>query len=311
MIKLNNEDPPFKNIKYINEGIGGAVFMTSTKKALKIIKSYIDPNIVKIYEALGEHKNFIKLYKYNNDCYDLDNKLFKFEERESFCDENSENNENKKIKKYNYYIIEYVDGLSIYDIFLNYFENYIISYTKNEMYVKKMELFCYYVVNVIYNIAKALEDVLKKCGFIHNDLHLNNVLLNPNDNIVKIIDYDRATIKGKYESVDLNYYNDLDRYVYLLKDYEYYKRRLKTIKKNLSQEKIDEQIKKLCKILDDFVSNKNISYLAEYMETNCKEKKLRVGGQLQLVKPKFNFEDLFNMIETQFGPALNSKLYNF
>lgn len=148
-------------------------------------------------------KNHISIYKFNFLSYTTSDNIWNYNEIIDINNNNSPynynnifiNNISKYISEQYLYISEVIDeGLSIENAFKNY--NDI-----NKTIIKN-------ILNNSYDFYNFLIYIGINYGFIHNDLHLNNILFNKKTNKLVLIDYGRTTF-GYYCMNNDEYVNNI------------------------------------------------------------------------------------------------------
>lgn len=86
-------------------------------------------------------------------------------------------------------------------IILEYFENTTLRQFVNGDYLKHLPDMT--VFNIISSIFQAVK-FLHNSGLIHNDLHVDNILVNPSNGLIKIIDYGEME-RSKNFKLDMNF----------------------------------------------------------------------------------------------------------
>ena len=166
------------------------IMRNKTSKGVLLVQSLIDHNqyICKIREYADDVENEIDVYNILSHKYNINVAFYK---------------EYRKHNDYVYFIIEYVDGDDLYK------------------YSKKNRFKVSEIKNLVLQIAKGLQ-FLHKNNILHNDLKLDNIMLD-NNSVIKIIDFDLSRVceEGEFissgifgtpryiapESYDLNIYS--------------------------------------------------------------------------------------------------------
>jgi len=157
-------------------------------------------------------KNHISIYKFNFISYTTSDNIWNYNEIIDINNNNSPynynnifiNNINKYISEQYLYISEVIDeGLSIENAFRNYYQDKfnMINNINNINIIKN-------ILNNSYDFYNFLIYIGINYGFIHNDLHLNNILFNKKTNKLVLIDYGRTTF-GYYCMNNDEYVNNI------------------------------------------------------------------------------------------------------
>jgi hypothetical protein len=164
LFKINNELKKNSNIYEIYLNLNAKRNNTETKKNKNKFLKIHNINALNLIEAI---------LSFTYDYYIKDNKIY-----ETF----SMNKTSKKI------ILEMInlknkDAISLDDFIKNLYKS--DNSNKNQI-----------LLNVLIEIAKKINDLQKKCGFIHGDLHSLNIFLIPMHNIYSIylIDFGLSSI---------------------------------------------------------------------------------------------------------------------
>jgi hypothetical protein len=152
-------------------------------------------------------KNHISIYKFNFLSYTTSDNIWNYNEIIDTTINNSPynynnilNNISNYISEQYLYISEVIDeGLSIENAFRNYYIN--VNNDINKTIIKN-------ILNNSYEFYNFLIYIGINYGFIHNDLHLNNILFNKKTNKLVLIDYGRTTF-GYYCINNNEYINNI------------------------------------------------------------------------------------------------------
>jgi len=153
-------------------------------------------------------KNHISIYKFNFISYTTPDNIWNYNEIIDIYNNNSPYNYDNIFTKANsiynndqyLYISEVIDeGLSIENAFRNYYIN--VNNNINKTIIKN-------ILNNSYDFYNFLIYIGINYGFIHNDLHLNNILFNKKTNKLVLIDYGRTTF-GYYCMNNDEYVNNI------------------------------------------------------------------------------------------------------
>jgi hypothetical protein len=172
---------------------------------------YSPDNEVLTYSSAG-NRYFVKVGKtaekkrlitHENDIYDII-ESFTEEEQSYFIKRIRANSGDEQ--GYAYCILEYIDGISLYD--------YIASIQSKRINPSKKELY-----TLLFNITKAL-DILLQHGILHGDLKAQNIMVLPNSR-VKLFDFELSTEIDSYSTLGKNIYatheNPSHGYLYICK----------------------------------------------------------------------------------------------
>lgn len=203
--------------------------------------TYTNSSSKKYFVKVGKTVEKKKIVDNENIIYDLID-TFSDEEKKYFIQRTAHGTSDK----YAYCILQYIDGMNLYDYIANLESGTTVNYpSPKELYT------------LLLQITKAL-DILLKHGFIHGDFKMQNIYITDSTHSkpasIKLFDFELTSKvnANTYTEIKQNMYHTRDNpthgYLYICKTIDYYGKGgiYKDISKLVSSRDFDAKIYKDC-----------------------------------------------------------------